>query len=149
MSISVKNVVTFLVLSSSYFCSLQTQFHSLTEMFFLLLKIWTRAGSIQWWCQRPLTVRGSVTVLLVSSLTRLELTNKGNMLLLVCSEAVESNLLIPPPTVSVLWWRHLKWPCMCNLASELPVKYNLTGHLKHNFGPCNHYQAFDTLNLIL
>ena len=40
--------------------------------------------------QRTLTVVGMITVRLVSSLTRLELTNKGNMLLFVCGEAVAS-----------------------------------------------------------
>ena len=40
--------------------------------------------------QRTLTVRGLITVRLVSSLTTLDLTNKENMLLFVCSEAVGS-----------------------------------------------------------
>ena len=47
---------------------------------------------------------------MVSSLTRLDLTNKVNMLLYVCSEAVESELVkletsrtvILPPLVSLL-----------------------------------------------
>ena len=38
--------------------------------------------------QRTLTVGGSITVRLVSSLTRLELTNEGNIILFVFSEAV-------------------------------------------------------------
>ena len=61
--------------------------------------------------QRRLPVGVSVTVQLVSSLTRLELTKKENMLLFVCSEAVESILVkletsrtvILPPMVRVLW----------------------------------------------
>ena len=40
--------------------------------------------------QRTLTVRGRITVRLVSSLTTLDLTNEENMLLFVCSEAVGS-----------------------------------------------------------
>ena len=56
--------------------------------------------------QITLTVGGSVTVSLVSSLTRLDLTNKDIMLLFVFSEAVESKFVkletvILPPTVSV------------------------------------------------
>ena len=55
----------------------------------------------------------TLIVQLVSSLTRLELTKKENMLLFVCSEAFESILVkletshsvIHPPTVSVLWMR--------------------------------------------
>ena len=51
------------------------------------------------------------TALQVSTLTRLDLTKKENMLLLVGSETVESKLakletshaVILPPTVSVLW----------------------------------------------
>ena len=43
--------------------------------------------------QRTLTVGGSITVCLVSSLTRLDLTKYENMLLFVYSEAVESNLV--------------------------------------------------------
>ena len=50
---------------------------------------------------------------MVSSLTRLDLTKKENMLLLECSEAVESKLVkletnhtvILPPTVNVPWLR--------------------------------------------
>ena len=38
--------------------------------------------------QRTLTVGGRITVRLVSSLTRLELTNEGNIILIVFSEAV-------------------------------------------------------------
>ena len=38
--------------------------------------------------QRTLTVGGSITVWLVSSLTRLELTSEGNIILFVFSEAV-------------------------------------------------------------
>ena len=38
--------------------------------------------------QRTLTVGGRITVRLVSSLTRLELTNEGNIILFVFSEAV-------------------------------------------------------------
>ena len=65
--------------------------------------------------QRTLTVGGSITVCLASSLTRLDLINKQNMLLLVCSETVESKLLnleashtkILPLTVTVLLAR---WP---------------------------------------
>ena len=38
--------------------------------------------------QRTLTVGGRITVRLVSSLTRLELTNEGNIILFVLSEAV-------------------------------------------------------------
>ena len=61
--------------------------------------------------QRTLTVGGSIIVRLVSSLTRLDLTNKEILLFLVCSEAPESKLVkletscctvILPPTVSVL-----------------------------------------------
>ena len=61
--------------------------------------------------KRTLTVGGSVTVwLVVSSLTRLDLTKAENMSLLLCSEAVESKLLKLEtsrtatllPTVSVL-----------------------------------------------
>ena len=62
--------------------------------------------------QRTLTVGGSITVCLVSSLTRLDLTKYENMLLFVYSEAVESNLVkletsctvILPPTVSVVYF---------------------------------------------
>ena len=42
--------------------------------------------------QRTLTIVGSVAVHLVSSLTRLDLTNKENMLFFVCCEAVVSKL---------------------------------------------------------
>ena len=60
--------------------------------------------------QRTFTVEGRITVLLVSSLTRLTLIKEENMLLFVCREAVESRLgkletcctVIPPPTVNVL-----------------------------------------------
>ena len=53
---------------------------------------------------------GRITVQLVSSLLRLDLTKEENMLFFVCSEAVESKLVkletsrtvIFPPTVSVL-----------------------------------------------
>ena len=38
--------------------------------------------------QRTLTVGGRITVWLVSSLTRLELTSEGNIILFVFSEAV-------------------------------------------------------------
>ena len=38
--------------------------------------------------QRTLTVGGRITVQLVSSLTRLKLTNEGNIILFVLSEAV-------------------------------------------------------------
>ena len=37
------------------------------------------------WKQRTLTVGGRITVLLASSLTRLDLTNEENMLLFVCN----------------------------------------------------------------
>ena len=61
--------------------------------------------------QRTLTVGGSFTVQLVSSLTRLKLTSEGNIILFVFSEAVYCNLVkletnctvMLPPTVSVLW----------------------------------------------
>ena len=61
--------------------------------------------------QRTLTIGGSKTVQLVSSLTGLDLTKKENMLLFVCSDAVESKLVkletshtvILPTTVSVLY----------------------------------------------
>ena len=60
--------------------------------------------------QRTLTVGGRITVRLVSSLTRLELTNEGNKILFVVSEAVYCNLVkletswtvMLPPMVSVL-----------------------------------------------
>ena len=63
--------------------------------------------------QRTLTVGEMINVELVPSLTRLDLINKENMLLLVCSEAVESGAVKLetgptvkfPPTVSVLWVR--------------------------------------------
>ena len=56
-------------------------------------------------------VGGWITVWLVSSLTRLEMTNEGNIILFVFSEAVYCNLVkletsctvMLPPTVSVLW----------------------------------------------
>ena len=59
--------------------------------------------------QRTLTVGGKITVRLVSSLTRLELTNEGNVILFVFSEAVKYNLVkletsctvMLPPMVSV------------------------------------------------
>ena len=59
-----------------------------------------------------LYVGGSITVWLVSSLTRLDLTKKENMWLLVCSESAESKLVkletstevILDPTMSVLWF---------------------------------------------
>ena len=38
--------------------------------------------------QRTLTIGGRITVQLVSSLTRLELTNEGNIIIFVFSEAV-------------------------------------------------------------
>ena len=61
--------------------------------------------------QRILTVRGSIAVQLLSSLTRLDLPKKEIMLLFVCSVVVESKLVKPgtsrtaklPPMVSVLW----------------------------------------------
>ena len=43
--------------------------------------------------QRPLTNGGRITVKVVSSLTSLDLTNKENMLLFACSEAVEIKLV--------------------------------------------------------
>ena len=43
--------------------------------------------------QRTLTVGGRITVRLVSSLTRLELTNEGNIILFVFSESVLCNLV--------------------------------------------------------
>ena len=42
--------------------------------------------------QKRLTIGGRITVWLVSSLTRLDLTKKENMLLFVLSEAVQSEL---------------------------------------------------------
>ena len=45
-------------------------------------------NSLSYFQQRTLTVGGSITVQLVSSLTRLELTNEGNIILFVFSEAV-------------------------------------------------------------
>ena len=62
--------------------------------------------------QKTLTVVGSITVRLVSSLTRLDLPKYENMLLFGYSEAVESNLVkletshtvILPPTVSVVYF---------------------------------------------
>ena len=75
-----------------------------------------------------LTVGGRITVRLVSSLTRLNLTKEeNNMLLFVSSEAVESKLvkletcqtviLPPPPTVRVLC---LRWQC-CYVPN--PIEY--------------------------
>ena len=43
---------------------------------------------VQLLLQRTLTVGGRITVRLVTSLTRLELTNEGNIILFVFSEAV-------------------------------------------------------------
>ena len=43
--------------------------------------------------QRSLSIGGSITVLLVSSLTWLDLTKQHNMLLFVCSETFESKLV--------------------------------------------------------
>ena len=71
---------------------------------------WQAHEGLQILHQRTLTIVGSVTVQLVSSLTRLDLTNKENILFFVCSEAAESKLVILgtsrtvilPPTVSVL-----------------------------------------------
>ena len=53
--------------------------------------------------QRTLTVGGSITVLQVSSLTRLDFTKKENLLFFVCSETETSSTVILPPTVSFLW----------------------------------------------
>ena len=54
----------------------------------------------RWLVQRTLTVGGMITVQLVSSLKRLDLTNKENMLLFVYSEAVKletsSTVILPP-----------------------------------------------------
>ena len=60
--------------------------------------------------QTTLAVGGRITVRLVSSLTSLDLTQEENMLLFVCSEADESNLvkletshgMILTPTTRVL-----------------------------------------------
>ena len=49
-------------------------------------------GKMLWVGQRTLTIGGRITVWLVSSLTRLDLTKKENMLLFVLSEAVQSEL---------------------------------------------------------
>ena len=49
-------------------------------------------GKMLWVGQRTLTIGGRITVQLVSSLTRLDLTKKENMLLFVLSEAVQSEL---------------------------------------------------------
>ena len=63
--------------------------------------------------QRTLALEGRITVWLVSSLTREDLTNKENMWFLVCSEAVEyilvktSCTVILPPTLRVLLFRHM------------------------------------------
>ena len=57
--------------------------------------------------QRTLTIGGRITVRLVSSLTRLELTNEWNMILFVFSEAVinaTSCTVILPSKMSVLWF---------------------------------------------
>ena len=43
--------------------------------------------------QKTLNFGGRITVWLVSSLTRLDLTKEDNMFLFACSEAVESNLV--------------------------------------------------------
>ena len=59
---------------------------------------------------RTITIGGRITVQLVSSLTRFDLTKGENMLLFVCSEAVVYKLVklktkhtvIPDPIVSVL-----------------------------------------------
>ena len=42
----------------------------------------------RWLVQRTLTIGGRITVRLVSSLTRLEMTNEGNIILFVFIEAV-------------------------------------------------------------
>ena len=60
--------------------------------------------------QRTLTIGGRIPVRVVSSLTRLELTNEGNIILFVFSEAIKCNLVklktsrtvIFPPMVGVL-----------------------------------------------
>ena len=60
--------------------------------------------------QRTLTIRKNITVCLVCRFTRLDLTKQENMLLFLCSEAVESKLVkletsrtvSVSPTVSVL-----------------------------------------------
>ena len=61
--------------------------------------------------QRALTVGGSITVQLVSSLTRLDLNQKENMLFIVYSKSAESKLVKPEtsralillPMVSFFW----------------------------------------------
>ena len=63
---------------------------------------------------------GRITVLPAFSSTRLTLASKENMLLFVCKEAVESNLVklessctvILPPTVSVPWRNDLCGDCL-------------------------------------
>ena len=51
---------------------------------------------------RTLIVWGRITVQLVSSLTRLDLTSEAYVLLFVCSEAVESKLVKPVTSHRVL-----------------------------------------------
>ena len=66
---NIKNKVHLVTLATTYFCSI-------------------------FGCnQRTLTVGGSITVQLVSSLTSVKLTNEGNIILFVCSEAVKCNLV--------------------------------------------------------
>ena len=59
-----------------------------------LSSIFSLENLIRMFNQRTLAIEGRITVQLVSSLTRLELTNEGNIILFVFSEAVESNLVI-------------------------------------------------------
>ena len=51
---------------------------------------------------RTLIVWGRITVQVVSSLTRLDLTSEAYVLLFVCSEAVESKLVKPVTSHRVL-----------------------------------------------
>ena len=74
--------------------------------------------------QRTLAVGGRMTLWLVSSLSRLDLTKKEKMLLLVFSEANESKLVrletsctvILPPTVSVLCLYHSVIPPLAHIS---------------------------------
>ena len=61
--------------------------------------------------QKRLTIGGRITVWLVSSLTRLDLTKNENMLLFVCCEAIESKLVKLETSHTVILFPKLSFLC--------------------------------------
>ena len=102
--------------------------------------------------QRILTVRGSIAVQLLSSLTRLDLPKKEIMLLFVCSVVVESKLVKPgtsrtaklPPMVSVLWISFTEEEFNCDFIIAESIKKS---NQKNGFKEVNIFCGSDNFSI--